>query len=240
MGTAAQPAPAGIGEADVIDAHLHVWRLADLPWLHGPPVPRIFGAYESIRRDYPITEYLTDARAAGIGAAVYVQPNWPLERSVEEVEWVQSVHEQHGWPHAIVGSADMFAPGAGETFERQRQRSPLMRGARVQLHWHPDERFRYASAPDLMNDPVFRENLAALQELGWLFELQVFPDQMADSAALVAAFPDTTFVLVHAGMLESTGGNPCRAVARRPAAARGATECGREAVRPGHLRASRR
>ncbi len=204
MSTAARLSPADIDVHDVVDAHLHVWRLADLPWLHGPMVPRIFGAYEAIRRDYPITEYLDDARPAGIGAAVYVQPNWPLERSVEEVRWVHGVHERSGWPHAVIGSAAMFDPGARTVFERQRDISPLMRGTRLQLHWHTDERFRFASAPDRMNDPVFLENLAVLEELGWLFELQVFPGQMADAAALVERFPNTTFVLVHAGMLESS------------------------------------
>ncbi len=54
-----------------------------------------------------------------------------------------------------------------------------------------------------MHDPIFRDNIAVLAELGWLFELQVFPAQMADAARLVADFPGTTFVLVHAGMLES-------------------------------------
>jgi predicted TIM-barrel fold metal-dependent hydrolase len=203
MSVAAPGSPADIDVHDVVDAHIHIWRLADLPWLHGPIVPRIFGAYEPIRRDYPIAEYLDGARTAGIGAAVYVQPNWPLERSVEEVRWVQGVHEEHGWPHAVIGSAPMFDAGARTVFERQREISPLMRGARLQLHWHPDERFRYASAPDRMNDAVFRENLAALEDLGWLFELQVFPGQMLDAASLVAEFPNTTFVLVHAGMLES-------------------------------------
>jgi predicted TIM-barrel fold metal-dependent hydrolase len=204
MSTAARLSPADIDVFDVVDAHLHVWRLADLPWLHGPMVPRIFGAYEAIRRDYPITEYLGDARAAGIGAAVYVQPNWPIERSVEEVRWVQDIHERYGWPQAVIGSAAMFDAGARTVFERQRDISPLMRGTRLQLHWHTDERFRFASAPDRMNDRVFRENLAVLEDFGWLFELQVFPGQMADAAALVERFPNTTFVLVHAGMLEST------------------------------------
>jgi len=204
MSAAARLSPADIDVLDVVDAHLHVWRLADLPWLHGPMVPRIFGAYEAIRRDYPITEYLHDARLAGIDASVYVQPNWPIERSVEEVRWVHGIHEQHGWPHAIIGSAAMFDPGARTVFEHQRDSSPLMRGTRLQLHWHADERLRFASAPDRMNDPVFRENLAALEDLGWLFELQVFPGQMVDAAALVGQFPNTTFVLVHAGMLESS------------------------------------
>jgi predicted TIM-barrel fold metal-dependent hydrolase len=79
-----------------------------------------------------------------------------------------------------------------------------MRGTRLQLHWHGDPRFRYASAPDRMHDPVFRSNIGLLAGFGWLFELQVFPGQMADAARFVAEFPDTTFVLVHAGMLEST------------------------------------
>ena len=35
----------------VVDAHHHIWRQADLPWLQGPMVPRIFGPYEAIRRE---------------------------------------------------------------------------------------------------------------------------------------------------------------------------------------------
>ena len=44
----------------IVDAHHHIWRQADLPWLQGPMVPRIFGPYEPIRRDYPIEEFLAD------------------------------------------------------------------------------------------------------------------------------------------------------------------------------------
>jgi predicted TIM-barrel fold metal-dependent hydrolase len=55
-----------------------------------------------------------------------------------------------------------------------------------------------------MKDPVFRRNIASLADLGWLFELQVFTDQMADAAAFVDEFPEVLFVLVHAGMLESS------------------------------------
>ena len=45
----------------VIDCHHHIWRLDDLPWLSGEIVPRIFGPYEPIQRDYLIGEY--DRRA---------------------------------------------------------------------------------------------------------------------------------------------------------------------------------
>ena len=186
----------------IVDAHHHIWRQADLAWLNGPTLPRIFGPYEPLRRDYGAPEYIAQATAAGIGQSVYVQANWPLERSLDEVRWVQSVHEETGWPHAIVGSADLFAANAIETLQAQREASPLLRGTRLQLHWHENEQYRYASAPDRMHDPVFRENIAGLADLGLLFELQVFAPQMHDASRLVRDHPDVQFVLIHAGMPE--------------------------------------
>ena len=73
----------------VIDAHHHIWRQDDLPWLKGPMVPRIFGPYEPLRRDYPIDEYLADIAGTGVEKSVYVQANWPPEKAEDEVAWVQ-------------------------------------------------------------------------------------------------------------------------------------------------------
>ncbi|HEX6351997.1 amidohydrolase family protein [Actinophytocola sp.] len=185
---------------DIVDAHHHVWRVKDMPWLSGPMVPRIFGPYEPIKRDYLIDEYIADARSGGITSSVYVQANWPLDKVVNEVRWLSELHEETGWPTAVVGSADLFDPDAVEVMKQQAL-LPVVRGTRLQLHWHERSEFRYASGPNRMKDPVFRRNVAALEDLGWLFELQVFPGQMADAAELVAAVPDVQFVLVHAGML---------------------------------------
>ncbi|UBU10277.1 amidohydrolase family protein [Nonomuraea gerenzanensis] len=186
---------------DIVDAHHHIWRARDLPWLSGPMVPRIFGPYEAIRRDYLIEEYLAEATASGIRQSVYVQTNWPLDRVVDEVRWLREVHEETGWPTAVVAAADLFDDAAPEVMRQQAALTPLIRGIRQQLHWHERPEFRYASAPDRMRDPVLRKNLGVLADLGWLFELQVFPEQFPDALALVTDFPDLTFVLVHAGML---------------------------------------
>jgi predicted TIM-barrel fold metal-dependent hydrolase len=185
---------------DIVDAHHHVWRMRDLPWLSGPMVPRIFGPYEPIKRDYLIDEYIADASSAGITRSVYVQANWPLDQAVAEVRWLNELNQETGWPTAVIGSADLFSPDAVDVMKQQAA-LPIVRGTRLQLHWHERAEFRYASSPDCMKSPVFRRNLAALEELGWLFELQVFPGQMTDAAKLVEAVPDVNFVLVHAGML---------------------------------------
>ncbi|WP_129669249.1 amidohydrolase family protein [Phytoactinopolyspora endophytica] len=186
---------------DVVDSHHHVWRRDDMPWLSGPMVPRIFGPYEPIQRDYLIEEYRADATSAGIRTSVYVQPNWPMDRVVDEVRWIAQLHEQTGWPTAMVGCADLFSPDAVEVMLAQQALSPLVVGTRLQLHWHERPEFRFADSPDRMKDPVFRRNISALRDLGWLFELQVFPGQAHDAAELVAENPDVAFVLVHAGML---------------------------------------
>ena len=186
----------------IVDGHHHIWRRADLRWLDGPMVPRIFGPYEPIRRDYPIEEYLADVTPLGVTKSVYVQTNWPLDRAVDEVRWVQETAERTGWPHAVVGSADMLSEDCPTTFREQAAISPLMRGTRLQLHWHENPAYRYAPVPGQMNDPVFRRNLARVADHGWLFELQVFSGQMADAARLAADFPGIPFVLIHAGMLE--------------------------------------
>jgi len=188
---------------ELVDAHHHIWRRDDLPWLSGPMLPRIFGPYDPIRRDYPIEEYLADAVPCGMGKSVYVQPNWPLSKSVDEVRWVQEIADQSGSPHAIVGSADLMDDECRTVFAEQARISPLMRGTRFQLHWHENPAFRFAPIPDRMNDLVFRRNLARIEEYGWLFELQVFSGQMGDAARLVADFPGIPFVLIHAGMLEN-------------------------------------
>ena len=185
----------------IVDAHHHIWRQADLPWLQGPMVPRIFGPYEPIRRDYPIEEFLADLAGTGVEKSVYVQTNWAKDGAVDEVAWVQEVADAHGFPHAIVGYADLLGDTVEETLAAQ-SRHRLMRGIRMQLHWHENEMYRFAPRPNLMNGAIFRENLRRVAARGWSFDLQVFASQMADAARLAADNRDIVFVLQHSGMPE--------------------------------------
>jgi predicted TIM-barrel fold metal-dependent hydrolase len=186
---------------DIVDAHHHIWRQADLAWLSGPMQPRIFGPYEPIRRDYPIREYLDDLAGTGVIRSVYVQTNWPTGHFEDEAAWVQQTADEHGWPHAIVAYADFSVDDVRPQLDRL-ARYPLVRGVRMQLHWHENPLYRFAARPDLCADPVIRRNVARLADYGWSFDLQVFAPQMADAASLAESCPDVTFVLQHAGMLE--------------------------------------
>jgi predicted TIM-barrel fold metal-dependent hydrolase len=185
----------------IVDGHHHIWRQADLPWLVGPMQPRIFGPYEPIRRDYSIDEYRADIAGSDVVKSVYVQTNWPRERFEDEAAWVQKTAQATGWPHAIVAYADFSEPDVRPQLDRL-ARYDLVRGARMQLHWHENPLYRFAARADLAADPVLRRNIRHLAEYGWSFDLQVFARQMAGAADLAEDCPKVTFVLQHAGMLE--------------------------------------
>jgi predicted TIM-barrel fold metal-dependent hydrolase len=192
----------------IIDAHHHIWRQRDLPWLVGPMQPRIFGGYEAIRRDYLIEEFLADLRGTGVEKSIYVQANWAEQRFEDEVAWVQSTAQASGWPHAIIAYAPLLDRDIRPQLDRL-AKYPLVRGVRMQVHWHQQQRYRFARQPDLVRDEVFRRNVGFLAEYGWCFELQVFAEQMADAADLAAENAGVRFVLQHAGMLEDRSAAGC-------------------------------
>jgi predicted TIM-barrel fold metal-dependent hydrolase len=185
----------------VVDGHHHIWRQADLPWLAGPMQPRIFGPYEPIRRDYPIEEYRADIAGSGVVKSVYVQTNWLPEAYEDEAAWAQRTADATGWPHAIVAYADFGADDVRPQLDRL-SRYRLVRGVRMQLHWHKNPQYRFASRRDLSGDPTIRRNIGRLADYGLSFDLQVFAPQMADAADLAESCPKVVFVLQHAGMLE--------------------------------------
>ncbi|MCW5693668.1 MAG: amidohydrolase family protein [Pseudolabrys sp.] len=185
----------------LVDAHFHIWRQADLPWLMGPMQPRIFGPYEPIRRDYPVEEYLADCRPQGCTEAVYVQANWAPNRALDEVRFVAESARRAAFPIATVAYADMLAADIRPQLDALAA-EPSVRGVRMQLHWHENALYRFAPNPDLARDPLVQRNTARLSDYGFSFDLQVFASQMAGAAELAKSCPNVTFVLQHAGMLE--------------------------------------
>ena len=185
----------------VVDAHHHIWRRADLPWLDGPLQPRIFGPYEPIRRDYPIGEFLADIAGCGVTKSVYVQANWAKDAFEDEVAYVERAATETGYPHAIVGYADFLSSDVRPQLDRL-TKYPSMRGLRMQLHWHENPQYRFAAKPDLARDVTLQRNVARLADYVWSFDLQVFAWQMQGAAELAASCPRVTFILQHAGMLE--------------------------------------
>lgn len=194
-----EPAARGI-DAGIVDAHHHIWWLSRTPWLRGPIVPRIFGDYASLQRDYTIDEYASDVRPHGVTASVHVQANLGPDDATNEIAWVSEAGTTANLINAVVAYADLTAPDVGALLDRQLEYSTL-RGIRQQLHWHDNPAFRFATSPAEMLNPDWQRGFREVAMRDLPFELQIFPEQTLNALQLVDAFPTATFVLLHAGML---------------------------------------
>jgi predicted TIM-barrel fold metal-dependent hydrolase len=184
----------------VIDTHHHIWRRKDVAWLADPPIPRMFGDYFGLRRDYPVEEWINDVAPQGVVKSVHVTAMWGPDRALDETRWLQSVADKHGFPHGIVCNANLANPAIEAALKAQKQ-FPNLRGVRQMLYWDADPIRQAASRADYCNDADFRRGFALLEKYDLSFELQVYTGQAAYAAELVKAFPKVRMILVHAGML---------------------------------------
>ena len=184
----------------VIDTHHHIWLRKDVGWLADPPIPRMFGDYFGIRRDYPVDEFIQDVNTQGVTKSVHVTAMWGPGKALEETRWLQAVADKHGFPHGIVSNIDLSDPEAEAALKAQKQ-IPNMRGVRQMLYWDSDPVRQGAPRADFCNSPDFRRGFALLEKHGLHFELQVYAGQVAHAVELIKAFPGVNMILVHAGML---------------------------------------
>ena len=190
----------------IIDTHLHLIDLSALryPWLAGAP---------ALNRDFPHEEYATQARRAGIEAALHMEVDVDQADIEAETSHIKAQSQQAG--SLLRGAIAACRPeegGFAAYLERQ-QADPFIKGFRRVLHVMPDE---------LSDSALFRDNIKRLSGSGLTFDLVVLPHQIPRAIALADLAPDVQFVLDHCGVPDIKGRaeHPWREnmaeIARRP------------------------
>lgn len=190
---------------EIIDAHHHLWDLdpdgSGIPygWQRDVGAMRPFGDPAPIQRSYLIDELKGESKIARITGSVHVQCDSALENPVEETRWLQSVAMRSGgMPNAIVGLVDLSRSGAQDTlFAHTKYKN--FRGVRqivAQLDNRPDLSFR---DDHLLRNAMWRDQFGLLEEYDLSFDLQLYPEQMADAAELLAQHTRIPVVIDHAG-----------------------------------------
>lgn len=181
-----------------IDAHHHLWDLnaVHYPWLAAQGVARFFGDPSPIQRDYFLDEFRRDAGGQGASASVHIQVG--AEDGLAEARWVQAVADANpDWPMAQVVFCDLTAPDLDAQLDAFQQLSTL-RGVRQIVGRTPGED-AVTGTNDLLDDPRFAEGLRKAGQHGLSFDLQLIPELMKKTAAVLAQAPDTKVALCHAG-----------------------------------------
>jgi predicted TIM-barrel fold metal-dependent hydrolase len=185
----------------IIDAHMHLWDLTHhrYPWLQERKREMWIGDYSSLQRDYLIQHYLADSKGLGVSKCVHLQAQWDHSDPVGETAWLQSVADEHGFPHGIVAFCQLDADDAPAVIEGHLQYANV-RGIRQDINWHPDPLYRFCERSDYMHDSAWRGGLSLLETHRLSFDLQIYAAHQGDDAyELVKAFPGIQFVLDHSG-----------------------------------------
>lgn len=184
----------------IADAHHHLWDMRDHHvWLHANPrVANFVGDYEAICQDYLSTDYLADAAGLPLVASVHVQAEFDPSNPVGETLWLTQQAEQTGFPMGIVGFADLSHPDVQTLLEAHAQ-FERFRGVRHMLNWDTVPGRSFAKHGDYMSSDDWRKGFALLARMGLRFDMQIWPNQMQEAAALVAEYPDARVALNHTG-----------------------------------------
>jgi predicted TIM-barrel fold metal-dependent hydrolase len=186
----------------IIDPHHHLWDLGRnrYPWLQERPLRlRVEGDVSPIAKDYLLEDYWADARNQNVIKSVHVESGWDPSNLAGETAWLQRLADKHGFPHGIVAHATLDAPDVERVLEAHAGYRNV-RGIRHIVNWHPDPTKTYVDRPDLIRTAAWRRGFGLLRRFGFSFDLQLYPAQMHDAAALARAYPDVPIILNHAGM----------------------------------------
>ena len=181
-----------------IDAHHHLWDLTAVhyPWLMEQGAPRFFGDPTSIQRDFLLDEFRGLAAPYGFTASVHIQVG--AEDGYAEAAWIQAVAEANrDWPMAQVVFCDLTAEGLEAQLDRFQALSTV-RGVRQIIGRAPGEDAQ-TGTNTLLDDPRFLRGLKLAGKRGFSFDLQLLPELMEKTAAVLAQAPETSVALCHAG-----------------------------------------
>jgi predicted TIM-barrel fold metal-dependent hydrolase len=107
----------------IIDPHFHLWDLETnyYPWLSDGVKPSAFGDYSAINKTYLIGDFLADAKNQNLVKAVHLDVGFDPKNPAGETRWLQGIADEHGFPHGIVGYADLRKADVGDLLDEHMQ-----------------------------------------------------------------------------------------------------------------------
>ncbi len=186
----------------IIDAHHHFWDLKQNknPWLCGETLKSFrYGDYSSIRKNFLVEDFKRVSANQNVVKTVHMEAEWETSDPVGETEWLMGLHDQTGYPHAIIGQA-WFDRDDVEQVLAGHAAYPLVRSVRQKPKASASPDDYKPGLPGSMADPVFRTGFRHLKRYGLHYDLQTVWWHLGEAADLARDFPDTTIIVNHTGV----------------------------------------
>jgi len=161
-----------------IDTHQHFWKYSkeEYPW--------IGEGMEVLAQDRLPANLHPLLKENGIEGTIAVQ----ARQVVEETEALLAMAEKCDFIRGVVGWVDLRNPDVEAQLERFKDRKKLV-AVRHVVQDEPDEKFV------LRED--FMQGISKLKAYDLVYDILIFPHQLAASIELVKRFPEQVFILNH-------------------------------------------
>jgi L-fuconolactonase len=163
----------------VIDSHVHFWKYnkTEYPWIDS--------SMQVLQKNYLPEDLGPTLKRNFVDGCIAIQAN----QSELETRFLAELSATHPFIKGVVGWADLKAPDVEKKLGALKE-YPSVAGLRHIAQSEPDN-FYY--------DKDFRNGLGLAGQLGYTFDLLVFPRQLRAARDLVSEFPGQTFILDHCG-----------------------------------------
>jgi L-fuconolactonase len=138
----------------------------------------------SLRRDFLPQHLKPLLEASGFDGSIAVQ----AAQSAAETRWLLELSDAHPWIRGVVGWVDLCSAGIEPELESL-ARHPRLCGIRHVVQSEPDPRF--------LLRPDFLRGVGVLARADLVYDILIFPAQLATAIEFVDRFPAQRFVLDH-------------------------------------------
>ncbi|HSI77576.1 MAG TPA: amidohydrolase family protein [Lunatimonas sp.] len=162
----------------IIDSHQHFWKYdpEQLPW--------ITDSLSTLKRDFLPTDLKIVYAENKIDGCVAVQ----AAQTVEETRFLLDLAEKYDFIKGVVGWVDLRSASLGADL-REFASFEKLKGFRHILQDEAD--------PNYICQPDFQRGLEIIFDLGYTYDILVFPKQLKGALDTVSRFPNASFVIDH-------------------------------------------
>ncbi len=160
-----------------IDAHQHFWNYS--PEKHA----WIDDTMQVIRKDFLPADLDPILLQNNFNGCIAVQ----ADQSVEETIFLIELAKKNPWIKAVIGWVDLKANDIESQLNYWKQ-FPILKGFRHILQ---------AEEPEFMLSKGFLNGMAALEKMGYCYEILIYPKHLKAALELVKLFPNMRFVIDH-------------------------------------------
>lgn len=181
----------------IVDSHHHFWDLSmkKHPWLCDRPLIKFrYGNYEKICKNFLVKDFKNVSKNFNVSKTIHMEAEWDTQNPFGEIQWLQSLYDQFGFPNAAVGQIWLHHENSNILLKKYAQ-SLIVKSVRQKPNYDDNSKEIVK-----LSDESFLRGYKNLEKYKLHYDLQIPWKYLTEAFNLSSLFPKTIIILNHAGL----------------------------------------